>query len=194
VLGPKVLATVAVILCYPLEGCGQTPSHRQSEKKQIESNVQTAKKNVLPALGRFEGQILMYQTKREYVAVLEATVIYKVIPAPQDPTQTISVPRISGNLSFPLLQRIRDLSYNNYMELLLPMAGYIGLSFDNGDYDPDTHQLNLPYPVRQFPNEIWGQLTGELVNDVFSGKWSTRTHGVVGEFNLIRVRHAEVSP
>jgi hypothetical protein len=186
-----VSAALAVSIGAQFTACGQTDSHRQSEKKQNEANVQDSRNEIMPSLGRFEGSMFMTETGKKYDAVLYCTLIYKVIASPQDPAQTISIPKISGSLHFPFLEHIKDDSYIKYEELLLPMGGYLLLSFDNGDFDMDNHELDLPYPIPQFPERTWGELQGQLVNDVLTGSWITKMHGVVGRFRLIRVADSD---
>lgn len=184
---PKKILVASTFLWFVI-GCGQTPSHRQSEKKQTESDVQSAKQDLLPALGRFEGQMLMYATNKRYNAVLDCTIIYKVIQSPQDPSQTISIPKVSGTLTFTVLMNLHGASPMKYMDLLGPMAFYNLVGFNSGDYDPDTHDFNLPYSVPEFPNDVWGQLQGKLDHDVFLGQWTTKVDGTVGRFQLTRVK------
>jgi hypothetical protein len=174
-------------------GCGQSPSHRESEKKQIESNVKEAKIDISPALGRFEGPMLMYAANKRYDTIVESALIYKVIPSPVDPTQYVSVPKISGYLTFAVLRHQFWERTMELMDLLRPMAFYSLVSFTSGDYDPETHDLNLPYSIPDRPNTVWGELQGKLIGGVFSGTWRTRTDGVVGEFSLIRVSNREAS-
>ena len=177
---------LSLTLCLVFLACGQTPSHRQSEQEKNETNSQAGKKDMTPAVGRFEGKMLMYATNTKYDAVVDSTVIYRVIPSPQDPSQTISVPELNGNLTFPILKGYGD-SYPKYKELLVPMAFYTMVSFTSGDFDPSTHNLNLPYSVPEFPNNAWGELQGTLVNDTYTGTWMTKVDGVVGEFILVKV-------
>jgi hypothetical protein len=169
--------------------CGQTPSHRMSEQTQNESNSQEARNELLPAIGRFEGEMSVYSSNKTYKAVLDATIIYQVIPSPQDPAQTISIPKISGTLNFPILHHTRD--YDKYEDLMGPMAFYIMISFNTGDFDPRTGSFNLPYAVPESPNTIWGELQGQLIDDVFTGKWMTKVDGIVGDFKLVRTTPIE---
>jgi hypothetical protein len=178
---------VGVLSVLFFGGCGQTPSHRQVERQQYQANTQTERREFLPALGRFEGEFLIYKKNRRYKAVMELTNIYQVVPSPTDQTQMISVPNISGHLTFPILTQIKDEHYMDYVDLTEPMQFFVGLRFNSGNYDPETHQLNLPYFLPQFPTEPWGAIQGKLEDSVFIGIWTTKTEGTVGEFKLTRV-------
>lgn len=178
--------SLSLALCLFFIACGQTPSHRQSEQEKSETNSQAGQKDMAPAIGRFEGKMLMYATNVRYDAVIDTTVIYQVMPSPIDPSQTISVPKLNGNITFPILKGYGS-SYPKYKELLIPMAFYTTVSFTSGDFDPSTHNLNLPYTVKDLPNSTYGELQGTLVNDTYTGTWMTRVDGVVGEFVLVKV-------
>jgi hypothetical protein len=179
-------ALIAVFLCC---SCGRTSSNRETEKIQNEANSVAEEKDLQPALGRYEGEMLISDTHRRIAAVLETRIIYRVIPSPRDPTVNISVPRLGGFLSFPLLRKLKPDQLVDYQDVIVPLGGFILAGIDMGDYNPNSHNMNLPYVVSQFGTGPFGAFQGELSEDGFVGQWNSRLERLVGTFNLVRVNN-----
>lgn len=182
----KLFLSTAIII-LSLFGCGPTPSNRETEKQQNQADSAAERKDLQPALGRFEGQMLMTVSRRKFDVVLETKIIYHVIPSPKDPTLNISVPRLSGYLKFPLLQNLSIFDLVPYSEVTNALGGFILAGIDMGDYDSNTQTLNLPYSVAKFGKGPFGSFQGELIGGAFVGKWNSRVQSQVGTFNLVRV-------
>jgi len=168
--------------------CGKASSERQVEITKDEADARAQENDLKPAVGRFEGQILIAESHRRIDAVLETKIVYRAVPSPADPTIIISVPKLAGSLIFPALKNLSIEDLVAYSDVTNPLGGFILAGFDLGDFDRNTKALNLPYTVAQFGTAPFGAFQGMLTNGNFVGLWSARNESHVGSFNLIRVR------
>lgn len=176
-----------LILVIFASACGKASSERQVEIAKDEANARAEENDLKPAVGRFEGQMLMAESRRKIDAVLETKIVYRAIPSPADPTIIISVPKLAGSLIFPSLKGLSIEDLVAYSDITNPLGGFILAAFDLGDYDHNTNSFNLPYIVSQFGTAPFGSFQGKLTNGSFVGLWSARNESHVGNFNLIRV-------
>ena len=182
--GPWILWMAILI---SLSCCVKTSSNRQAEKSQNEADSNAEENELRPAVGRFEGQMLMARSRKKYNVVLETKIIFRIIPSPRDPTVNISIPKLAGYLRFPILKNPTPEKLIRYQEIVSPLGGYTMAAFERGDYDRSTVNLNLPYTVPKFGDANFGSFQGQLIEGVFVGQWNSRIESMVGTFNLIRV-------
>ncbi len=177
-----VLATCALI------SCGQSQSHRQTQRDQNEVNSQSEMTDLAPAEGDFSGSMHMLVSGQSFKVKMTIKRVYEnVRPSqPQDITQPINVPKLNGFMKFPVLDNINISDYGSYSEIINPMGGFSTVLFDFGDYDPKTKILILPYNVSGYAQGNFGELQGSLNNGVFKGEWFAKPLGVVGKFKFVQ--------
>jgi hypothetical protein len=189
----KIKNIIYVALClsfFGLISCGQSQSHRQSQRAQNEANSQSEMTDLAPAEGVFSGSMHMLVSGQNFKVKLTIKRVYEnVRPSqPQDITQPINVPKLNGFMKFPVLDNINIADYGSYSEIINPMGGFSTILFDFGDYDPKTNILILPYNVSGYSQGSFGELQGDLHNGVFKGEWYAKPLGVVGKFKFTQAQ------
>jgi hypothetical protein len=167
-----------------LSACGQVNSHRENERQQNQADVTAELKDLAIAEGSYTGTITMKADGREYDAQIILTRVFENVHpgSSQDPTQTINLPKLSGNLTFAVLKNTTYAQYSQYPALIQPMGGFALLAFSYGDYDPESKRMTLPYNVSGYSNGNFGELFGKFQNGEFTGKWFCQPLGLVGDF------------
>jgi hypothetical protein len=184
-----LLALLAQIL--GTAGCGQQNSERQSVLKQDDADTQAKFDDLAPADGLYTGPLYLKSTDQVFTVNLDI----KRVTEPehsqdsQDPSDTISVPKLSGAMTFPALDNISQEDRASFGALMDPMGHYTTATFDYGDFDPSTTQLTLPYSVSGSTG-TYGEMSGTLVINPntglyhFSGSWFSKPFGTVATFEL----------
>jgi hypothetical protein len=170
--------------------CGSPVNHRQATRDQHEADVQVEMRDLGTAEGHYEGTVVLAKDGHSYGAVLDLQRVYENMRLTQaeDPTQTINLPKLSGSLKFPFLEKVSVDSFKKYADLTNPMGGFSILLFDFGDYDPQTQLLVLPYGVNGYDQGSFGELQGKLSDGVFTGSWWAKPLGEVGSFRFTQAK------
>jgi hypothetical protein len=185
------MRSLALILCLTavINGCNKATSHRTSQRAEDEANSNAEEKDIKPAAGKFVGKMVMTNSHQMFDVVLETRIIYKVVRSTNgDVTLPISVPILMGNMSFPVLAHVTSDDMLNYSELLDPMGNYTMMTFEDCDYDPQTHAFACPYNVPEFHDGAFGEVYGKLEKGKFVGTWTSRIQSNVATFTLNKSR------
>jgi hypothetical protein len=172
-----------------ISACGTSTSHRQTQRDQNEADSNAQMSDLGPAEADYDGTMTMVQSQQSLRVKLSIKRVYENVRPrqPQDPTQTINLPKLSGFLRFPVLDKMDPSDYGHYSEIINPMGGFSTVLFDYGDYDPKTKLMILPYNVSGYNQGSFGELQGELHGGVFTGTWFAKPLGVVGHFVLNQI-------
>ncbi|MGZ3696828.1 MAG: hypothetical protein ACXWPM_08865 [Bdellovibrionota bacterium] len=174
-----------------LMACGPQNSLRQSVDAQNLADSTAKMEDLAPAEGTFSGLVHLKQSGQEFAMILQLRrVTDNVHPSQgQDPTSTIELPRLSGNLHFPALDKIvahpEDLTQlSSFSELTAPMDTHISVLITNGNLVAKTGHLTLPYSLPNSTIGNVGSLDGTLTQGRYTGTWFSELVGVVGTFDL----------
>jgi hypothetical protein len=187
----KSFRFLIVFLCsiFAAVGCSQTQSHRQSIQTQNEANFEAALKDLTPASGTYAGTITMRSTGRTYNVQVAMTIEYETVRQSQGQDSTIVtvVPKLSGSMRFPELNNLKLPDLNNFKDLMQATGGFSIVTFDLGDFDPETTRLILPYSLSSLSSGTYGSLQGKLINNGFKGVWIAKPLGEVADFNFVKI-------
>lgn len=169
--------------------CGQQNSHRESVLDQQTSDSQAKFDELAPAEGTFSGQMHLTQSGESFATQLTIQRVMENQRTTQstDPSVTVALAKLSGNLRFPAIDRIDSSDHSeftDYAEILNPLGGLGTALIDFGDYNPKNSQLVLPYNVASYTQGSYGELSGTLGQGHFTGSWFSKPYGTVGTFDL----------
>lgn len=187
--GYAVLALLGVSALTP--SCGQLSSHRESVMNQQIADSQAKFDELQPAEGTFTGQMRLTGSGEIFTANLTILRVMDNLRTTQstDPSVTVALAKLSGNLRFPAIDRIDSSDHSeftDYSEILNPLGGLETALIDFGDYNPRNQQLVLPYNVASYTQGSFGEFSGTLDQNHFSGTWFSKPYGVVGSFDLVK--------
>jgi hypothetical protein len=187
-----VLFTLSVVSCASLVGCGQQNTQRDNVNASNAADAQARFQDLAPAEGNYSGTVLLSQSHQSFAMNLSINRIMEPARSSQaqDPSESVSIPVLNGNMSFPALEnlqhedpssRLDDLS--NFTPLTDPMGQNLRANIQEGTFDGTT--LVLPYSV-EGASGIYGELSGQLSGGHFVGNWtSEEASGMVGTFDLV---------
>lgn len=166
--------------------CGQPGTLRQNEISQDQASIQAKFKELAPAEGVFTGSVTLDGSGQAFDATItiKRTMETQRDPQSDDPSDTVSLPTLTGSLRFPAIDNLQPADYPGFHALLDPMGGYATVLFDLGDYDPSTQQLVLPYTVPGYSSGNFGELTGTLTNGTYQGDWFCKPLGDTATFSF----------
>jgi hypothetical protein len=181
-----LLATVGVVSSF--SACGQQNTARQTAIAQNDADTDAKYQDLAPADGTFTGNIVLSSSKQTFAMTIQLQRVYETTKSPdsQDPSDSIKIPKLGGNISFPALTATNGLTGDyQFGELFDAMGLHSSVFIDYGDYDPTDNSLILPYTISELSTD-YGQLSGTLINGHFSGSWFSKgsTLGTVGTFEL----------
>lgn len=176
---------IFVFFAVNLLSCGPQPTARDRVNAQYDADQKAKESDLAPAEGTYKGTMLLAESHQKFDFRLEVRRIVHNERAPQsqNPSETVQIPKLSGSLSFPALDRLSIVDYANFQALLNPLGGFSRVMFDYGDYNPNTKILVLPYAVPGYSSGNFGELTGNLNTSHFTGKWFAKPFGDVGTFD-----------
>jgi hypothetical protein len=172
-------------------GCGEQATQRQDQIKQDNADTQAKYADLQPADGTYTGLVHLISTDEDFAVTLDIQRVYEPEQSQnsQDPSETVSIPKLSGQMTFTALKNLSLADYSHFGPLLDPMGGFSIATFDYGDFNPTNNQLILPYSVAGATG-TYGELTGTLAPDPqtgiyhYSGSWFSKPFGTVGTFEL----------
>lgn len=174
------------ILALVSASCGQPATLRQDEVSQDDAATQEKYAELAPAEGIFQGSITLTGSGESFdsTVVIKRTMQTERNPQSDDPSDTVSLPTLTGCLRFPALENLPLNDWPGFHELLGPLGENITVTFDLGDYDPSTLQLVLPYTVSGYSGGTYGELSGALQNGKYHADWFSKPYGDAGTFDL----------
>lgn len=184
-----ILAVLCVSLLTP--SCGTQNSHRESAMDQQVADSQAKYQELAPAEGAFSGQMRLSRSGESFTSTLTIQRVMDNTRTTQstDPSVTVALAKLSGNLRFPAIDRIDSTDrseFTDYAEILNPLGGLGTALIDFGDFNPRNQQLVLPYNVASYTQGSYGELSGTLTQDHFTGTWFSKPYGTVATFDLIK--------
>lgn len=181
-------SVLGLMLAMSLSACGQQNTSRENIANEDEAATQAKYRDLAPAEGRYSGQVTLSGSNQVFDAVLEAHRAMENVRSSEstDPTATISLPRLSGDVRFPAIDNLQPEDYPGFHALLDPLGGYATALFGFGNYDPKSTQLVLPYTVPGYSSGSFGEFTGTLLDGHFKGTWFCNAIGTVGTFDLAK--------
>jgi hypothetical protein len=178
----RVLFPMAILSAFA--GCGQQNTQRDNINAQDTADAQARYQDLAPTEGNYTGTVLLAQTHQNFAMSLNVRRIMQPAHSPQsqDPSESVSIPELIGNIRFPALDSLSLEDLPSFTALTDPMGGNLRANIQDGSYDGTT--LVLPYSVNGATG-IYGELSGQLVNGHFTGSWfSEEPSGTVGTFDL----------
>jgi len=190
-IGPHVFKNFIFfsVMSFLALGCSKNPDHRQSTRDQVEADAAAQMADLKPAEGEYDGVVHLRKSHQNFRCHLSLKRVYENIRNPQgsDPTGTANIPKLSGVLSFPVLDALDERRRADYAELTDPLGQFAQALFDFGDYDPQTNLMVLPYNISGYSQGSFGEFTGELHAGVYKGTWFAKPLGEVANFELRQV-------
>jgi hypothetical protein len=177
-----------------LGGCGQQNTQRDNVNATNAADAQARWQDLAPAEGTFTGTVLLAQTHQSFAMTVDLSRSTKPAPSAQsqDPSESVSVPVLTGDMSFPVLENLKKVDTNiqdyfddlrNFSALTAPMGINVRANFLEGTFDGTN--LTLPYSVSG-SSGIYGELNGQLSGGNFTGKWlAEEPTSMVGTFSLV---------
>ena len=179
------------LLTLSLASCNSPSSQsaRQAENAQYTADTQAKAQDLMPTQGHYTGTMHLLKSNQDFAAVMDLQVVFDTEKSPQaqNPSETITIAKLSGGISFPALDAIAGQDVANLSELVGPMGGFQKILIDYGDYNPINQILLLPYSVGGYSNGYFGQLQGTFSNNQFTGTWFAKPFGEVATFTLSQV-------
>jgi len=108
----------------------------------------------------------------------------------QDPSESVSIPVLTGPMSFPALENLQNEDIadqlddlRNFSALTAPMGLNWRANITDGTFDGTN--LVLPYSVSG-SSGIYGELNGQLSGGHYAGTWlAEEPSSTVGTFDLV---------
>ncbi len=178
-----------ILLIFTFSDCDPERTSREKVSLQYLNDRKMRLQELEPAEGYYLGTLFLFEGAKSYPFKLVLSRVDSIERAPQSqtPTEMIEIPKLSGSLSFPILDGYSLEIYSRYPELLRPMGGYTRITIDHGDYIPLSHRLILPYSVPGSSAQTFGELSAVLDGEHLKGSWFVSAFGTVAEFEADRV-------
>jgi|GEM_PF-4671246 len=176
--------------CLVAAGCNSTSqSARQTENAQYAADSAAKSQELSVAEGHYIGNVHLLKSNQDFQADLVLKVVMEPARSqqPENPSETVSVAKLSGSLSFPALDAVSGQDYSSFSGLVAPMGGFQKMLFDYGDYTPATSDLILPYSVSGYADGRFGQVEGHLNAGVLTATWFAKPFGEVATMTLTQV-------
>jgi hypothetical protein len=177
-----VLGFGSALLC----GCDPQNTYNSEAAKQNTAETQAKMAELQPAEGDYCGSMYLKQADMYFVVnlTLKAVLDNAHSSSSTDPTDTVQVPKLAGAMTFPAIVNQGSAAYATLPDLMQATGGQVSLSFTYGDYNSVDSTINLPFSVPNGPQGNYGEVTGTLDGNVFSGSWYSESSRLVGTFSL----------
>jgi hypothetical protein len=183
----RALAGTCLILALSavLSGCNQD-TYRDSAAQQAVRAAQLKEHELTPVVGKYCGTMHMIASAEDYDVTINLTIERENVhsSASQDPTDTVQIPKLVGNMRFPAIDNLGSAIYESDPELIAATGGYGSVSFTYGDYVPETKRINMPFAVAGHGDGNYGAIDGTFDNGQIKGEWDSISFEHVGDFEV----------
>lgn len=188
--GSKKIGLVASIgLAFFAMACEEHAPIRESANAQNNAFTKSKFQELEPAEGVYVGEMKLIRSNETFSCVLRVKRVLEAVRGsqPDQPAETVEVPKITATLTFPVLDNLAPDDFPKFSNLIDPMGRFLNIVVDYGHYNIATHALTLPYIVPSYSQtNNFGELSGSLEGKQYRGKWFAKPLGIVGHFVLVR--------
>lgn len=167
--------------------CDSQSIYNSQSQQQDTEDVAARIAELQPAVGTYCGSVHMIQSDQDYQANLKLQIVEQNehSSTSQDPTDTVRVPMLGGNLSFPALANQGQAGYSTLPDLIQATGGYGAVGFTYGDYNPLDKTVNLPFSLPgAAAGSTYGSLVGTLDDSGLAGQWYSQSSQLLGTFTF----------
>ena len=181
-----ILVSTFLALC--LVGCSKQDTYNANAVRWNSLAVSEKAKALQPAVNKYCGNMHLMKSDADFDVELQMERGDDNIHSSQsqDPTDTIQVPKLVGNMKFPAIHKEGSAAYITLPALMEATGGFYAISFTYGDYDPITHRVYLPFSVPGHTQGNYGEVRAilDIGTKHLVGVWYSNSYEEVGSFDL----------
>jgi hypothetical protein len=183
----SVFWPTSFFLILPLvNSCSQQNTYRQDAQDQNRLEATNKAKELQVVVGTYCGKMHLIQSGADFDVTLSLAQGQDNAHSTQsaDPTDTVQIPKLFGEMSFPAIHNEGGAAYQTLPDLIAATGGSESVSFTYGDYDPTKQEIYLPFTVAGHDQGNYGDASCTYIQGHLHGTWLSNSYQPVGTFEM----------